>query len=330
MKITCKNLIISVVILFSYFNQASLAFEPLTTPDRDTMILYDDEENTEDEIKLGKQLFFDKRLSINFSQSCASCHMPSKGFSDGVSKGKGAKNNPLGRNSPHLYNLAWSSVLMWDGREETLESQALGPIRSEHEMMLPIATLLKRLEQVPAYKKQFVSVYATDNIVEEEIGRSLAAFQRTIIVDNTPFDKYLAGDTQAMTKSAVRGLELFQTKGNCVACHDGANFTDDSFHSLGFSDNDAGRGAISGDKTQYGAFKTPGLRNIEFSSPYMHGGSLASLEMVIDYYNRGGGGAKHTSSIISPLALSGEEKTDLVNFLLSLSQPLNIKAPSIP
>ncbi len=307
-------------------------FETLATPSVDDMVLYDDEENTKSEIELGKTLFFDNRLSSNFKQSCATCHDPEKGFSDGFATGFGTRGNKLGRNSPQIYNLGWSSIFMWDGREATLESQALGPIKSPEEMNLPIDQLLTRLNAVDEYKKLFKNVYDVDEITSDTVGRAIAAFERSIVVDNTPYDQYLAGDKTAMSEAAQRGLAVFSGKGNCAQCHDGANFTDDSFHNLGFTegDEDIGRAAITGDVSQTGAFKTPGLRNIEFSAPYMHNGSIASLEAVVDYYNRGGSGGEHTSEIIKPLQLTQVEQQDLVAFLKSLSQDITITLPKIP
>jgi len=326
-----NNLILLLLILTcSIATDHALANEPLGTPDIEDMVLYDDEENTPEEAALGKILFFDKRLSVNFKQSCATCHHPKKGFSDGVAFGEGTKKNPLGRNTPHLYNLGWGSTFMWDGREPDLESQALGPIKSEDEMMLPIPELEKRLNAVPEYKRLFKEAYNVTNITSLEVGRAIAAFERTIYVDNTPFDQYIAGNKKAMSKPAIRGLALYKTKGNCIQCHDGVNFTDDSFHSLGFKDGDIGRAKISKDQTQLGAFKTPGLRNIELSAPYMHNGSQATLLDVIEFYDIGGGGAKHTDKLIKPLNLTQQEKKDLVAFLQALTQPLNITAPKVP
>ncbi|WP_159084206.1 cytochrome-c peroxidase [Saccharobesus litoralis] len=307
-----------------------LAAEPLGTPDPDDMILYDDEENTELEVELGKMLFFDTRLSVNGQQSCATCHNPDLGFSDGMAKGVGTKNNPLGRNTPHIYNMAWSSVLMWDGREPTLEQQALGPIASGQEMMLPLDELERRLNAVAGYRRLFKQAYDVDKITRDEIARAIAAFERTIVIDDTPFDRYLAGDTQAMSQDAIKGLALFKGKGNCTQCHDGPNFTDDSFHSLGIKDNDPGRAAITGDKQFLGAFKTPGLRNTELTAPYMHDGSLTSLMDVVKFYNQGGGGAKHTSNLVKPLNLTAKEERQLVAFLKSLTQPFEVDVPKIP
>ena len=329
-KTTLAPLAAAIVISLSV--NTAHGFEALVTPSVDDMVLYDDEENTQAEIELGKILFFDNRLSSNHKQNCASCHDPEKGFSDGLATGFGTEGNKLERNSPQIYNLGWSSIFMWDGREPTLESQALGPIKSPAEMNLPIPELLTRLNAVDGYKKLFKDVYEIDEITAEAVGRAIAAFERSIVVDNTAYDQFLAGDKTAMSESAQRGLAVFSGKGNCAQCHDGANFTDDSFHNLGFSDDnhDKGRAAITGDVSQTGAFKTPGLRNIEFSAPYMHDGSIATLESVVDYYNRGGSGGEHTSDIIKPLQLTQVEQQDLVAFLKSLSQDITITVPKIP
>ena len=304
--------------------------ESLGTPDIDDMVFYDDEENTQAEIELGKMLFFDNRLSINQRQSCATCHNPYLGFGDGLPKGVGTKNNPLPRNTPHLYNVAWNSIFMWDGRKPTLEEQALGPIESKEEMMLPLDQMESRINAINGYRTLFQKTYDVQQVTRYEISRAIAAFERTIIVDDTPFDRFIAGDKNALTPQQKRGLKLFTEKAKCIDCHDGPNFTDDSFHSLGLKDNDQGRALISGDLTQTGAFKTPGLRNAEYTAPYMHDGSIKSLEEVIELYDQGGGGAPHTSDLITPLNLTSQEKRDLVAFLKALSQPLLFDAPILP
>lgn len=306
-----------------------LNFEPLATPDWDDVEYLDDETNTSAQINLGKILFFDKRLSINNQQSCATCHDPLKGFGDGMALGVGTKNNPLGRNTPHLYNLAWNVAFMWDGREASLEHQALGPIKSAAEMMLPIAVLSKRLQAVPYYRRQFKEVYQVDKISGVEIGHAIAAFERTIAVTTTPFDRYLAGQESAMSVAAINGLTLFKGKGRCVACHDGANFTDNSFYNIGVS-NDLGRGKVVKDASLNHAFKTPGLRNTALTAPYMHDGSLKSLEEVIEFYNQGGGEYGKVDSNIIPLELSEQEKADLLAFLNALTAPVVIDVPIVP
>ncbi|MDC3332682.1 hypothetical protein OAV62_00410 [bacterium] len=310
---------------------SSVAFSAaIGTPDRDEIIYPDDEEHDAAEIELGKVLFFDTRLSKNGSQSCASCHNPELGFSDGLAKGLGSEGNRLGRNTPHLFNLAWSSILMWDGRAATLEEQALGPIKAEAEMNMPIEELLPRLERVAYYRKSVSEIYNADVISAEHIGRAIAAFERTLISDNSPFDQYIAGDKKAMSPEAIRGMRLFEGKAECTQCHDGSNFTDDSFHNLGLGISDEGRGAILNDKTLTGSFKTPGLRNIVFSAPYMHDGSEPTLEAVINLYNRGGGSGDNKSKLLKPLGLSDQDVFDLIAFMGALTDPVVIARPAVP
>ncbi len=306
------------------------ASEKIGTPSLDDIEYPDDEPHSHAEVELGKKLFFDTRLSKNQTQSCATCHNPDLGFSDGVSKSMGSEGKRVGRNAPHLYNLAWSSVFFWDGRASTLEQQALGPIEAPGEMNMPLAELLPRLEAVPYYMKAFKTVYGVSSIQPQEIARAIAAFERTLISMNSPFDKYMAGDKTAMIPSAVRGMKLFQGKANCTACHDGPNFTDDSFHNIGVADKDKGRAAIINDNSLSKAFKTPGLRNIVFSAPYMHDGSEKTLEDVVRFYNRGGDKKKGIDPLIKPLSLTEQEINDLVAFMGALTDPVVVQRPELP
>jgi cytochrome c peroxidase len=304
--------------------------KPLGTPNRKNIEIFDDKPDTPEMVDLGHKLFFDPRVSTNRNQSCASCHNPDLGFSDGRSKGQGTLGNHLGRNAPQLYNLAWNQIFFWDGRSPTLEEQALGPIQSDGEMAMPLPELLKRLDSVPFYRQAFQKTFSVSPITPEQIGKVLAAFERTLIVDNTPFDQYLKGDSAALSPEAKRGLTVFTGQGRCIFCHDGKNFTDQSFHNLGQKDADLGRGAILKDNNFNGAFKTPGLRNILYSAPYMHDGSLGSLEEVVDFYNKGGEPNANRSSLMKPLGLSEEQKQNLIAFLGALSQPLLISRPVLP
>ena len=217
----------------------------LGTPDRDDIEYPDDEAPSAQEVNLGKVLFFDTRLSSNEKQSCATCHNPDLGFGDGLDFSIGTMGARVGRNAPHIYNLAWSSIFFWDGRSHSLEDQAMGPIAAAGEMNLPLDKLLPRLTSVPFYVDEFKSVYG-NGITLDNIGRAIAAFERTIISDNSAFDKYIAGDKAAMSPSAIKGLALFKGKANCTDCHDGVNFTDDSFHNIGVSatSTDMGRAAV--------------------------------------------------------------------------------------
>lgn len=302
----------------------------LGTPDVDDIEYPDDEPPSALEISLGKTLFFDPRLSKNHKQSCASCHNPDLGFSDGMASGVGAMGGDLGRNTPHIYNLAWSNAMFWDGRMETLEEQALGPIEAAGEMNMPLGELLPRLKSVKYYQDTFREVYGDSGITKVNLGKAIAAFERTIISNDSPFDRYIAGDQAAMSASQIRGLALFKGKGNCIDCHDGVNFTDDSYHNIGVGDNDPGRGAVSGEPSMMGAFKTPGLRNIVFSAPYLHDGSAASLEEVIELYDMGGKSKKGLDKLIKPLNLTKQEKFDLISFLGALTGPVVIERPKIP
>lgn len=308
------------------------ALEPLGVPDKDEIEYPDEEEPSEAEVLLGKTLFFDPRLSINEQQSCASCHNPELGFSDGLEFSIGTMGKKVGRNTPQIYNLAWNVTFFWDGRAKTLEEQALGPIEAGGEMNMPLTTLVPKLQKVKGYQKLFTDAYGKDSINKENIGKAIAAFERTIVVDNTPFDKYMKGDKDAISPDAINGMALFQGKARCIQCHDGPNFTDNSFHNIGVLGEDPGRGKFmpENDKSLEGAFKTPGLRNIIYSAPYMHDGSEGTLEDVVKFYNKGGNGHPHTSKLIVPLNLTEKEIMDIVAFLGTLNQPLVIERPKIP
>ena len=310
----------------------SFAQTTLGTPDIDDIEYPNDEPHSPEEINLGKTLFFDTRLSLNEKQSCASCHNPDLGFSDGLKTSLGTMGGKVNRNSPHLYNLAWSATLFWDGRSSSLEDQALGPIQAAGEMNLPLSEVVPRLSKVPFYQKQFKVVYGESGLTIENVAKAIAAFERTIISDNSAYDKYIAGNISAMSPSAIRGLALFTGEANCANCHDGPNFTDDSFHNIGVSpvSIDRGRANIPGSEELVGAFKTPGLRNIVFSAPYMHDGSESTLEDVINYYNKGGTHKKSLSSLIKPLNLNSIEIADLVAFLGALTSPVTIERPKTP
>ncbi len=304
---------------------------PLVTPDEYDILYPDDEPHSQAEIELGKTLFFDPRLSQDGSMSCASCHDPDLGFGDGQPLSVGVDGEFLSRHTPSLYNLAWGVLFLWDGRSPSLEAQALMPIRSRQEMAVPTHELELRLQSVPEYRESFALVYGDGAITAGRVGRALAAFERSLVVMNTPFDHYLGGDESAMDDAAKRGLELFSGKAECVRCHDGPNFTDDSFHNIGHRNfDDPGRGGVIGDPSLHGAFKTPGLRNVALHPPYFHDGSQATLEDVLHFYNRGGDSPRHRSRLIRPLHLSDAEIADLLSFLHALTEPIEIKPPKIP
>lgn len=309
----------------------ALATTPLGTPDPLDILYPDDLEPSAAEVELGRVLFFDPRLSANRNVSCATCHNPDLGFGDGRRLSSGTDGQALSRHTPSLYNLAWGVLFFLDGRAASLEEQALMPISSAQEMNMQAEELLPRLQSVAWYRAQFERVYGPGPLRLAWIGRAIAAFERSIQVTDTPFDRFLAGDRSALGPAAQRGLILFEGKAECALCHDGPNFTDDSFHNLGHADqSDAGRGGVLGDETLHGAFRTPGLRNVALSAPYMHDGSLATLEEVIRFYNRGGDRSDLRSSLIRPLHLTEGEITDLLAFLGALTQPLDTTRPEIP
>jgi cytochrome c peroxidase len=308
---------------------AAAAVPPLATPDLATIEYPDGAPPSVAEIALGKQLYYEPRLSGNGTMSCATCHNPDIGMGDGMALGTGSKANRLGRNTPHVYNLAWSTVLFWDGRAGSLEEQALGPIASPDEMDLPIPEAVARLKTIPGYVTQFNAVYGKDGVTAENLGKAIAAFERTLVSKNSAFDRHLAGDKSALSPEAKRGLALFQGKANCIACHNGPNLTDDSFHDLGMKDADLGRGKLDPAPHLQHAFKTPGLRNVVLTAPYMHDGSLPTLEAVVQFYNRGGD--RPTSDpLVKKLGLSEAEVRDLVAFLGSLTDPVTVEVPVLP
>ncbi len=324
-------LLIAVLGLLVQGGRLAWGATPLGTPDAYDVLYPQDEPPTDAEVFLGKVLFFDPRLSSKKNISCATCHNPDLGLGDGLALSRGAEGVLLARHTPSLYNLAWNVKFFWDGRATSLEQQALMPIESSQEMNMVPEELLPRLRAVPWYREQFAAIYGKEEFTMPEIGRALSAFQRSLVVDDTPFDRHIAGQENALGPAARRGLALFAGKAECVQCHDGPNFTDESFHNLGQADNgDAGRGGVINEASLHGAFKTPGLRNVALSAPYMHDGSIGTLQEVVLFYNRGGGPAAGKSRLIRPLNLSDQEVADLVAFMGALTQEVRIERPAIP
>ncbi len=269
---------------------------------------------------LGRTLFFDPRLSSSKFISCASCHNPGFSWSDGLPTSAGCGMHQLCRKTPSILNLAWADLLFWDGRAASLEEQALGPIASPTEMNLPLDGLVRRVDGIAGYRRMFACAYPGQKITAEAIARALATFERTVVSGVAPFDKWISGDNSAISESAQRGFDLFNTKAACQKCHTGWNFTDNGFHDTGVGDQDKGRGADLPLEAMQHAFKTPTLRNSDRRSPYMHDGSEQSLEDVIDLYDRGGRVKRPSlAPEMVPLHLTKLEKSDLMAFLASLS-----------
>jgi cytochrome c peroxidase len=291
---------------------------------------------TKEKIELGKQLYFDPRLSCDDTTSCASCHDPKKGWSNGEAFATGVRSQVGGRSAPTVINSAYYELQFWDGRANRLEGQALGPIANPIEMDHNIDECARKLNEIPGYRQQFQKVFNSD-VTPENIAKAIAAFERTILSGNAPFDRFKAGDETALTEAAQRGMKLFFGKARCSACHAGGNFSDAAFHNIGIGldkdEPDLGRYEVTkllGDK---GAFKTPTLREIARTAPYMHDGRFATLEEVVDYYDKGGFPNPQLDEEIFPLKLTAQEKADLVTFLkegLSSEEYPDVTPPELP
>jgi len=271
--------------------------------------------------RLGQQLFFDPILSGSRTMSCATCHNPALSWGDGLPRSIGEKRTPLPVRAPTLLDVAWTPKLGWDGHFRDLESVAFGPITATTNMNLPEATLVARLTAIHGYVGAFDAAFGKGPITKRKIELALATYERSIVSRDAPFDRWIVGDEQAIDAQAKRGFDIFNGKGHCSSCHSGWAFTDGSFHDIGTAQGkDIGRGRLfpTSKKLKY-AFKTPTLRDVARRAPYMHDGSVPTLEAVIDLYNRGGIDRPSRSELIKPLNLSQVEKADLIAFLRTLT-----------
>jgi cytochrome c peroxidase len=278
---------------------------------------------------LGEALFHDKRLSIDGTFACATCHQRGLGFADGKVEGRGVPNRPLKRHTPTLWNLAWASPVFWDGRARRLEEQVAGPIESPDEMAQPMDAVVTRLAADPATARAFAEAFPESPRVDgANLAKAIATYERTFVSTDTRFDRWIAGDAQALTASEIAGFKLFTGKAQCVQCHSGFAFTDYAFHDIGLPGDDRGRGAVLRLEAADHAFKTPGLREIGRSAPYMHDGSLATLDDVLRHY-AGGVVERPTVSkdIARGLKLSDRERADLIAFLGTLTSETE---PALP
>ncbi|MGN6545681.1 MAG: cytochrome-c peroxidase [Aureliella sp.] len=289
-----------------------------------------------EKIELGRMLYFDKRLSADNSVSCASCHDPKMGWSNNDATAVGVGGQRGGRSAPTIINSAYQKFQFWDGRAGSLEEQALGPIANPIEMNLPIEEAVKKIGAIEGYQKRFKEVFG-EGVTADNLAKALASFERTIISGNAPYDRFKGGDKTALSDEAQAGMKLFFGKANCSACHNGPHFSDGAFHNIGVGTSakefDQGRRKISGIEGDHGSFRTPTLREIARTAPYMHDGSLKTLEEVIDYYDKGGEANRYLDEEIFPLKLSAEQKKALVTFLREgLSSPSypDITAPQLP
>ena len=304
---------------------------------------------TKEKAELGKVLFFDPRLSGSGQMACASCHDPDLAWADGRTVSFGHERQTLRRNAPSLLNAGHNRFHFWDGRAESLEQQALMPILADDEMRAAPQVLVERIARVPEYRANFKTVFGDDEVTLDRIAQSLATFERTIASrGRSAFDQFVTGKTRrAMSDAAIRGLHLFRTDARCVNCHHGPNFTDDGFHDVGLSYygkklEDLGRYNVTKRPEDVGRFKTPSLRNVTRTAPYMHNG-LFDLDGVLNMYNAGMGTLRRKpgqetdplfptkSHLLKELRLNKQDLSDLRAFLESLEEPrTRVRAPALP
>jgi cytochrome c peroxidase len=293
-------------------------------------------------VALGRRLYYEKKLSVDGTVSCASCHGPSHGFTDGMPTSEGVAGQHGKRSAPTVINAAYNPVQFWDGRAASLEEQAGGPIANPVEMNQTHEACVGLLMKDAGYKKAFDEAFGPGPITIAKVEKAIASFERTVISGNSPFDRYqYGGDKKAMSAAAVHGLEIFKdaNKGNCVKCHTiddhYALFTDGKFHNLGEGMDedgnltDLGRYDQTKNEADKGAFRTPTLRNIALTGPYMHDGSKKTLRQVVDFYVGGGSSNPQLDKDIKELHLSGKDRQDLVAFLEALTgdMPANVGPP---
>ena len=319
-----------------------------------------------EKVELGRMLFFDPRLSGDASTSCASCHDPQKGWGDGGDVSRGYPGTQHWRNSQTVLNAAHYTKLFWAGEVTSLEGQAeaaaTGNVAGNGDPMM----MEERLRQIPEYVRRFKAVFGTERPLIGDAWKAIATFERTVVskAENVPFDRHVKGDARALSDDARRGLALFSAKAGCIQCHSGPLLSDESYHSLGVpkspvfeedplrqitlryqhvsrgvpepvyrtADRDLGLYYTTKRDEDRGKFRTPTLRELKYTAPYMHNGVFFTLEEVIDFYDQGGGNEPGKSPLLKPLKLTVQEKKDLLVFLLSLSsdQPITVPAPRLP
>lgn len=278
---------------------------------------------TDSRARLGKRLFYDTRLSRTSDVACSTCHEQEHAFAEPDVVSTGVDGRTGTRNAPPLINLAWSESFFWDGRTPTLEEQAGKPIENPDEMDLPIADAVARVAEDASYVSAFYEAYE-ETPTEASLRKALASFVRTLVSANSGYDRHLRGDDTSFDDAAKRGETVFfGERGGCFHCHPAGMLTNEGLFNNGAyaGGSDTGRQLVTGRSGDIGKFKVPGLRNIELTAPYMHDGSLPTLEAVIDHYDRGGRGDPTTDPQIVPLSLTSDEKADLLAFLRSLTDP---------
>jgi cytochrome c peroxidase len=286
-----------------------------------------------EKVELGRYLYFDRRLSADGTVSCASCHDPRHGFTDGAAVSTGIRGQKGTRSAPTILNRAYSLAQFWDGRAATLEEQAIVPMESPFEMGNTHQAVVATLSGIAGYRAMFARAFGSDGVDIERVTMAIACFERTVLSGNSPYDRYKRGDSTALTAEQVRGMAVFFDRASCDRCHQGSNFTSNAYANEGNgadkAEPDVGRYAVTHDARDWGAFKIPTLRDVEHTAPYMHDGSLQTLEDVVEFYNKGGIPNRNLDANIRPLHLSDRQKAGLVAFLKGLSGEgwQSVKAP---
>ena len=326
---------IAVVTIFAYgsLNDTATGGEPQGTPyvldpplalQDPARYIPEDNPLTKEKVELGKLLFFDKRLSVNNTVSCATCHMAELAYTDGQPVSTGVFRRQGGRSAPTAINRLYSTKQFWDGRKESLEAQSVMPIIDHVEMGMPSHdAVAEKVNGINGYHALFKNVFGTD-VTIDGIGKALASFQRTLLSGNSAVDQFDRGvSDDTLSLSGQRGMEIFRNKGRCTSCHSGFNFTDEQFHNLGIGWDtgtvDLGRYRVTQDKKDIAAFKTPTLREVSNTAPYMHDGRFGTLREVVNFYSDGGIKNPFQDSDIRVLNLTDQEKEDMVAFLRGLS-----------
>lgn len=308
----------------------------------------EDNPYSEDKMELGKMLFFDPRLSKSGQISCANCHNPEIGWSDGSRVSFGHDRQTGTRNAPTLVNIGYAKTLFWDGRSATLEEQVKAPIENPVEMNLHMSMATKNIRKIKGYRSFFIKAFGNEEVTEEKIAKAIATFERSLISPPSRFDKFVTGKKDALTDSEINGLHLFRTKANCINCHNTPYFSDQKFHNLGLTYygrkyEDLGRYIVTQKNEDVGKFKTPALREVSENKPYMHNGLFPELANIVMMYNAGMGREipkgdqindpkfPHKSAMIKKLNLTDEEVFDIVAFLKTLnSYKYKMRPPELP
>jgi cytochrome c peroxidase len=297
----------------------------------------DDNKSTPAKVELGRDLFFDPAISGDGTVSCGTCHNPSLGWSDGLKTASGIGGHKLARATPTIVNTAYNTQFMWDGRNKSLEDQALGPMQSPQEMATDFPATLHRLAAIEGYRRLFEAAFPGESISQSTMARAIAAFERTVVSRESRFDRWIGGERDALTLQQWRGFQIFKdpSRGNCAACHSAPGMTDNGYHNIGIAAEpgrqDDGRFKIRALPSMKGAFKTPGLRDVELTAPYFHNGAAATLMEVVEHYARGGDDHSNRSPEIRTLNLSAADKEDLVAFMKALTgRPHAVMVPALP